>query len=136
MTTSDATATGPLARKALEFQDIVKRTVVAAKEPGFGPEGWAELGELVAVDRFERIGTFMEVMDWPEYTVFMTKWAKRGEFATTLRRVSEVPGVAYLEIEERHTRGDDITVVNSLTVFAFDDAGLITHLDVYLQAPR
>jgi hypothetical protein len=29
-----------------------------------------------------------------------------------------------------------VNVVNSLTVFAFDDRAKISHLDVYLQQPR
>ncbi len=40
------------------------------------------------------------------------------------------------EVEERHHRGDSVSVVNSLTVFEFDHEGLIRHLDVFLQQPR
>jgi hypothetical protein len=32
--------------------------------------------------------------------------------------------------------GENVNVVNSLTVFEFDDDGKIRHLDVYLQQPR
>jgi hypothetical protein len=54
---------------------------------------------------------------------------------TTVRRISELPDLVYFEIEERHRRGDTVNVVNSLTVFAFDEALRIHHLDVYLQQP-
>jgi hypothetical protein len=132
---------GPLGRRAIEFQDIVARTVAAAKEPGFGPDGWSELAAIVDVDRFERVGTWLEVMDWDGYTQFLTKWAAQAEFATVVRRVSELPGLVYLEIEEHHGHGDAEQVVNSLSVLEFeggddDGEGRIVHLDVYLQAPR
>jgi len=44
--------------------------------------------------------------------------------------------LVYFEVEERHFRGDDVNVVNSMTVFEFDDADKICHLDVYLQQAR
>jgi hypothetical protein len=40
--------------------------------------------------------------------------------------------LAYFEIEERHLSGGDVDVVNSMTIFSFDDDD-IKHLDVYLQ---
>ena len=57
-------------------------------------------------------------------------------FETTVRRVSELPGLVYLEIEERHTRASNIAVVNSMSVYEFNEVGQIRHLDVYLQQPR
>ena len=53
-----------------------------------------------------------------------------------MRRISEVGDLVYYEVEERHHRGDDVHVVNSMTVFEFDDDGKIRHLDVYLQQAR
>jgi hypothetical protein len=44
-----------------------------------------------------------------------------------------VPPLVYYEVEERHLKGDQLTVVNSMSVFEFDAAGRIRHLDVYLQ---
>jgi len=42
----------------------------------------------------------------------------------------------FFEIEERHFRGGDVHVVNSMTVFDFDEDNKIRHLDVYLQQGR
>jgi hypothetical protein len=114
----------------------MKRIVAAAKEPGFAPAGWAPLAEFVETGDFERVGTFLEVMDWQQYTEMLTQWASATVFETTLRRITELPGLVYLEIEERHVRGGKLTVVNSLTVFEFSEAGKIRHLDVYLQQRR
>jgi hypothetical protein len=124
---------GPLTRRVLDY-DRTMRGLVPAVE---SPSDWAPLTEFVAVDEFERVGTFLEVQTWQQYTEMLTQWASRtASFETTVRRISELPGLVYYEIEERHTRGDDVHVVSSLTVFEFDDDAKIRHLDVYLQQPR
>jgi hypothetical protein len=124
---------GPLTRRVLEYDEAMRRLVPEAKDPA----DFAPLAEYVAVDEFERVGTFLEVQDWQQYTEMLTKWASATDsFATTVRRITEVPGFVYYEIEERHTRGGGVHVVNSMTVFQFNDAGKICHLDVYLQQPR
>ena len=126
-----------LTQQVLDFEATVKRLVKAAKDPGFTAAGWAPLAEFVAVREFERVGTWMEVMNWQQYTEFMTQWARSSKgFDTVLRRVSELPGLVYLELEERHTRPGGVAVVNSLSVYEFNADGKIKHLDVYLQQPR
>ena len=128
---------GALSRRVLDFEAALKRLVQAARKPGFTSADWAPLAEFAAVDEFERVGTWLEVMNWQEYTEFLTQWASSSMgFETTVRRVSELPGLVYLEIEERHTRASNIAVVNSLSVYEFNEAGQIRHLDVYLQQPR
>jgi hypothetical protein len=124
---------GPLTRKVLEYEHAMKRLVPTIEAPA----DWAPLAEFVAVDTFERVGTFLEVQNWQQYTEMLTHWASATEtFETTVRRISELPGLVYFEIEERHFRGGDVHVVNSMTVFEFDEDGKIRHLDVYLQQPR
>jgi hypothetical protein len=124
---------GPLTRKVLDYTQTMKRLVPAITAPA----DWAPLAEFVAVDEFERVGTFLEVQDWQQYTEMLTKWASATEtFETTVRRISELPGLVYFEIEERHFRGGNVNVVNSMTVFEFDEDGRIRHLDVYLQQAR
>ena len=126
-----------LTQQVLDFEATVKRLVKAAKDPGFTAAGWAPLAEFVAVREFERVGTWMEVMNWQQYTEFMTQWARSSMgFDTVLRRISELPGLVYLELEERHTRPGGVAVVNSLSVYEFNADGKIKHLDVYLQQPR
>jgi hypothetical protein len=129
---SDA-APGPLTRTVLEYEQVMKRLVPTIEHPA----DWAELEAFVAVDEFERVGTFLEVQSWTQYTEMLTMWASAiASFETTVRRISELPGVVYFEIEERHLRGDTVSVVNSLTVFEFDDDEKIRNLRVYLQQPR
>lgn len=99
-----------------------------------GSGDWSPLEKYVAVDGFERVGTFCEVQDWAQYTEMLTKWASATDsFETTVHRINEVGDLVYFEIEERHHRGGRVDVVNSMTVFQFDDTSRIRHLDVYLQ---
>jgi hypothetical protein len=124
---------GPLTRKVLEYAEAIRRLVPSAKAPA----DWAPLAEFVAVADFQRVGTFLEVQNWQQYTEMLTKWATATDsFETTLRRITEVGGLVFYEIEERHHRGGNVHVVNSMTVFQFDETGKIRHLDVYLQQPR
>jgi hypothetical protein len=122
----------------LDYEAALRSIVKSAAEPGFTPQAWDALGEFIAVAEFERVGTWMEVMNWEQYTGFLTKWASASAgFETVIRRVSELPGLVYLEVEERHTRpAGNVDVVNSLSVYEFTDAGKIRHLDVYLQQLR
>lgn len=123
----------PLTRTILDYEGTIRRLVPTIK----GPADWAPLAEFVAVDEFERVGTFLEVQTWQQYTDMLTQWASATDsFETTVRRVSELGGLVYFEIEERHFRGGHVHVVNSMTVFEFDEGGKIRHLDVYLQQPR
>jgi hypothetical protein len=130
---STADELGPLTRKVLAYEQTMKRLVRA----GEAPADWAPLSEFVATDDFERIGTFLEVQDWQQYTEMLTRWASAtAKFETTLRRIVELANHVYYEIEERHFHGDDVTVVNSMSVFEFDEDGKICHLVVYLQQRR
>jgi hypothetical protein len=124
---------GPLTRRVLDYVHTMERLVPTAEVP----DDWAPLADFVAVDEFERIGTFLEVQDWQQYTEMLTQWASAIDaFETVLRRVTETDRLVYYEVEERHARNARVGVVNSMTVFAFDDADLIRHLDVYLQQAR
>jgi hypothetical protein len=126
-------ATGPLTEKVLEYESILKEIAPGAR----APSDWAPLAALVAVDQFERIGTFLEAQNWGQYTEMLTDWAQSMDsFETTPRRVTEQRNFVFFEIEERHRRGETVNVVNSMTVFEFDADSKIRHLDVYLQQPR
>ena len=101
------------------------------------PADWAPLTEFVAVEDFERVGTFLEVQNWDQYIEMLTRWASATEsFETTVRRMSETGALVYYEIEERHFRGDNVNVINSMTVFEFDANDKIRRLNVYLQQAR
>ncbi len=124
---------GRLTRRVLAYEHVMKRLVPDIETPA----DWEPLAEFVAIDEFERIGTFLEVQNWQQYTEMITQWASATEsFETKVRRISEVDPLVYFEIEERHFRAGTVHVVNSMTVFEFNDNAKICHLDVYLQQAR
>lgn len=125
--------TGPLTRTVLEYTRTIERLVPSVEALG----DWAPLADFVAADEFERVGTFLEVQDWQQYIEMLTRWASAIDtFEVAVRRTTESSGLVYFEVEERHFRSNHVDVVRSMTVFGFDDAGKIRHLDVYLQRSR
>ena len=122
-----------LSRKVLEYSQIMKRLVDSARQPGFSVNSWAPLAELVAVDEFERVGNFKEVMNWHDYVKFLTNWASSSEWDCSFKRITESGNVVLLELEERSKTGGYSSVVNSVSVYEFNSAGKIRHLDIYLQ---
>lgn len=130
----DPSDVGPLSAKVLRYTDLIEQTVRAAKQPGFQASDWNVLAEVVAVDTFERVGNFLEVMDWDAYTRMLTDWGSTTEFWSRFRRISEAGNCVFLELEEHNTpAGRPETVVRSLSLYEFDEAGKIRHLDIYLQ---
>jgi hypothetical protein len=122
-----------LTRKVLEYDRTIKRLVAELRDAA----DWASLAEYVAVDDFERVGTFLEVQNWNEYTEMLTQWASATDFfETAIKRISEIGALVYYEIEERHSRGDKVNVINSMTVFEFNAHDKIRRLHVYLQQAR
>lgn len=134
MTIADvlATATGR-SRTVLEYSQITKQLVDSAKQPGFTVESWAPLADLIAVDEFVRIGPFKEVMNWAEYTEFLTNWAKSSDWDCSFQRITETPDLVFLELEERSRVGDFTSVVNTVSVYEFDSQNKVRRIAVYLQ---
>lgn len=123
-----------LSRKILDYCQIIKRMIdTTAKQPGFSNESWAPLAELVDVENFQRIGNFKEEMNWQGYLDFLTGWASTSDWECSFKRITEYDNVVFLELEERSKMGEFETVVNSFSVYEFNDAGKIQHIDVYLQ---
>lgn len=124
------TGHGPLETKVLAYVDAITTAVPTAETA----DDFAAVAEFIDVEEFERVGTFLEVQDWPTYAAFLAGWASSIDtFESHTRRISEVDNLAFYETEERHFHGDSSTVLNSLTIFEFDDAGKIRHLDVFMQ---
>ena len=97
-----------------------------AKGPGFSKDSWAPLADIVATDEFVRVGNFKEVMNWPEYVDFLTNWATASTWEGSFKRLTETPDLVILELEERSSVGDFSSVVNSVSVYEFDDAGKVS----------
>ena len=122
-----------LSRKVLDYSLTMRRLVDEAKTPGFTVERWAPLADIVDVVAFERIGNFLEVMGWREYTEFLTRWASTSEWACSFKRITEGQDVVFLELEERSRVGAFTSTVNSTSVYDFDKVGRLCRLGIYLQ---
>jgi hypothetical protein len=134
MKTVTATATveefGPLAQRVMRFGEMMETAAQATGEP----IDWEAYEDLVATDEFKRVGAYMEVMNWEEYTRFISEWAGKTRFEYTVLRVSEVRQLVFFEIEERHYKGEDFIRKNVMAVYEFDGDQRIRHLDIYEQA--
>lgn len=125
---------GPLAAKVFRYNRLIEETVKAAKEPGFTRAGWAQLETVIDPVKFERVGNFKEVMNWDQYVAMLTQWGTTTDFWSNFRRITEQGNLVFLELEEHNTpQGGEESVVNSLSLYEFDQAGKIVHLDIYLQ---
>lgn len=126
--------TGRYALKVLEYTDTIKRTVDAAKDPGFTEAGWDDLAALLDTASFRRVGNDKVDMGWDVYRGLLTMWGTTTDFWSEFHRISEAGNRVFLELTEHNTpRGGAESVVNSCTVYQFDDAGKLVHLGIYLQ---
>jgi hypothetical protein len=73
-------------------------------------------------------------MGWDVYRGLLMMWATTTDFWSEFHRISEVGNLVILELTEHNTpRGGAESVVNSCTLYEFDEAGKLVHLDIYLQ---
>lgn len=120
-------------RIILDYSLIVKQVVDGARRPDFSTHSWAPLAELVDTTSFQRVGNFKEVMTWDEYVEFLSQWARTAQWECSFKRITEQGDRVFLELEERSVVGEFRNVVNSLSVYEFNSANKIKHIDVYLQ---
>jgi hypothetical protein len=94
------------------------------------------LEELVDVKGFQRVGVFLtarvERSNWQEYKGFITQYGGTTSWEGTLRRITEVPGLVFLELEERNSAKGVTDIANTVTIYKFNEAGKLSHLDVYV----
>jgi hypothetical protein len=99
------------------------------------PLDWEPVAEFVDVDRFKRVGAYMEEMNWREYREFLTGWVSGGtRFEMTVFHITEIGNAVFQEIEERHFRGSEVVRKNVIAVYRFNDRHKIIRLDIYEQA--
>jgi hypothetical protein len=125
-----------LSRKVLQYTEEFLRVINKLKQPGFSGADWALLEDLVDVTCFQRVGVFLtaqvEVSNWQQYKKFIEQYGGATSWEGTLRRITEVPGLVYLELEERNARGGVTDVANTVTIYKFNNAAKLTNLDVYV----
>ena len=122
-------------RRAIDYGLFQKRIMDRARggAPDYSPKEWLGLKELVT-DDFRRVGTFKEEMTIDDMIGFLQAWSPTQHWEGSFKRVSEYDNVVFLELEERVGEGAEQNAVNTVSVYHFDDAGKVQHLDVYIQA--
>lgn len=126
-----------LSRKVLEYSEGFTRVVNKIKQPNFSDTDWQPLEQLVDTENFERVGVFLsdkaEVLNWPQYKHYISLYGAATSWEGALRRITEVPGLVILELEERNTINGKTDISNTVTIYEFNEAGKLTHLDVYVM---
>ena len=125
-----------LSRKVLEYSENFKRIADKIRQNAPTEADWARMEELVDVDNFQRMGVFLtntvEVFGWQHYKKVITEYGGMTSWEGTLRRITEVPGLVFLELEERNTRNGVTDISNTVTIYEFNQAGKLRKLDVYV----
>lgn len=126
-----------LTRKVIAYSEAFSALVVAAKHGPLADADWAVIEKLVDVDTFQRMGVFLgpqaEVIDWATYRHYVSQYAAGSSWEGTLRHVTEHGSRVILELEERNSRDGVTDVSNTVTVYDFDQADRLCHLDVYFM---
>jgi hypothetical protein len=121
-------------RRVIDFCLFQKNLMDRSKHASdYSPDEWLGLTQFMS-DDFQRIGNFKEVMTFSEMVGFLQAWAPTIHWEGSFKRVTEYDNVVVLELEERVGEGDAQNAVNSVTIYEFNEAGKIRHLDVYLQS--
>ncbi len=133
----DSSEYSGLSRKVLAYSEAFSDLIAKTKDKELTPADWQPLEALVDPESFQREGVFLgpeaEVIDWQIYKNYISSYGAATTWEGTLRRITEVPGLVILELEERNTVNGVTDVANTVTIYEFNDAGKITHLDVYVM---
>ena len=128
-----------LSRTVLRYSEAFTALVDKMKTDPLSDADWSAIERLVDVEAFERVGVFLtpraEVINWATYKSYISQYGGGTHWEGTLRHVTEVPGRVILELEERNTRNGVTDVSYTVTIYEFNDAGRLRHLDVYVM-PR
>jgi hypothetical protein len=125
-----------LSKLVLDYSDMHELLVRESKSAGFDKASWRRLESFVDTSRFKRIGTFKEVIDWEQYLRMLSEYASACTWEGTFRRLTEAGDLVYLSLEERIGHPDGRRdVVNTLSVFQFNEKRKLVHLEIYIQSP-
>lgn len=90
------------------------------------------IAELVA-DDFTRIGIYKDEADWPLCLEKYLQFAGTSLWSGTLRHIHAVDGIVFQELEETITRTQGENVINTMSVFEFDENDRVRSLRIYMQ---
>lgn len=124
-------------RTVLKYAEQFRQLAQRLKQPDYKESDWDGLEALVDTENFQREGVFLtdksEKIRWPKYREYVTKYAGNTTWEGTLRRITELDNLVVLELEERNTRNGVVDTSHTVTIYKFNDAGKLQHLDVYVR---
>lgn len=126
-----------LSRKVLQYSESFTHVVDKLKQGTLTDADWAPFEEVVDTANYSRLGVFSgaqaEAFGWPTYRDVITQYGALTDWEGTLRGITETDKRVILELEERNTSNGVMDVSNTVTIYDFNDAGKIIHLDVYVM---
>ncbi len=126
-----------LTRKVLQYSEAFSIVIEKARTGALTDTDWEPFEQLVDTAGYVREGVFLgpqaEVIDWTTYKRYITQYGGFTLWEGTLRHVTESPNRVILELEERNTSNGVTHVSNTVTVYEFNEAGKLHHLDVYVM---
>jgi hypothetical protein len=126
-----------LSRTVIQYSEAFADLVTKAKEGPLTESDWAAIEQIVDVAAFERVGVFLgqqaEVFGWSTYKTYISQYSAGTSWEGTLRHITENPGRVILELEERNTHSGVTNISNTVTIYEFNQAGKLRHLDVYIM---
>lgn len=125
-----------LSRKVLQYSENFKRIADKIRQGTISDADWAPMDALVDTQNFRRQGVFLtdtvETSTWQQYQGIINQYGGITVWEGTLRRITEVPELVFLELEERNTRDGVTDVSNTVTIYKFNDVDKLIKLDVYV----
>jgi hypothetical protein len=126
-----------LSSKVIAYSEAFNGIVQKAKTGALVDSDWDAIEQIVNPDAFERVGAFLapeaEVIGWSKYKHYVSQYASNSSWEGTLRHITENPGRVILELEERNSSDGVTDVSNTVTIYEFDEAQKLVHLDVYVM---
>lgn len=111
------------------YADICERS----QHTKITPADFDPIAELVAADKFYRIGIYKDEADWPLCLEKYVQFAGTSLWSGKLRHINTVGNVVFQELEETITRPQGENVIYTMSVYEFDDNDKVTALRVYMQ---
>lgn len=125
----------PLSKLVLDYSDMHELIVQQAKSPSFNKSTWRKLESFVDTGKFERVGTFKEIINWEQYLQMLSEYASACTWEGTFKSITEVGNLVFMRLEERVGHADGRRdIVNTLSVFQFNENRKLVHLEIYIQS--
>lgn len=126
-----------LSRKVIEYSEGFAKISKRLQKGPVSDADWAQFETVVDVENFERQGVFLtakaEICGWKKYKEIISSYAGGTIWEGTLRHITESQNRVVLELEERNIRGGITNVSNTVTIYEFNEASQVRHLEVYVM---